>query len=82
MGQEEFTVVLDGIELSDEQRVTLDEAIQQAVLGVLTDIDFEPLADETADAVRAVRASWEPLRRPPLMGMVAWPKGKPPRERR
>jgi len=78
MAQEEFTVVLDGVELSDEQRTTLNEAIQKSVLAVLSDVEWQPLGEEALPEVRELLASRRPAGTPLLMGMMAWPAGKPP----
>lgn len=39
-GMEEFRVVLNGVELSDAQRESLNNAIQQATLRAVADFDF------------------------------------------
>jgi hypothetical protein len=81
MAQEEFTVVLDGLDLSEEQRVAIDEAIQKAVLDVLPDIDWRPLESEEPPEMMKFVAPIRDRGGRPTMGLIAWPRGKEPWER-
>jgi hypothetical protein len=77
--RQEFTVVLSGIELSDEQRYKLSEAIQKAALGVLPEVQWRPLDEDAPPELLSLLAPERELAiHIPLLGMVGWPPDEPP----
>src|SRR5437763_115569 len=60
MAREEFAVVLEGLDLSDEQRETIDKAIQKAVLDVLPKVEWRSLEDDHPPEMRSSIAAAPP----------------------
>ena len=76
MAREEFAVVLEGLDLSDEQRETIDKAIQKAVLDVLPKVEWRSLEDDHPPEMRNFIAPIRKRGHRPTMGFVAWPEGE------
>lgn len=71
----EFLVVVDGLDLTEPQRATIESAVQKAASEALIDLRIDasasPLQDEIQD--QTLDEDWRRRPHPPTMGIVYRP---------